>query len=96
MTACEFDLLSVGTNFKENLQPESNDLLDGGIDVHENPETNDDENCNNITDVIKNCNSVSDFLNSKAVENIRLNASRKRNGTNCNTKKHKKIKIKSP
>lgn len=86
MSACEYDLLSVGTNFKENLQPESNDLLENNIDVYDN----------SVADVSENCNSVAEFLNSKTVENIRLKAREQRRATKCNTQQRKKTKNKSP
>lgn len=79
MSECEFDVLSVGTNFKENLQPESDDLLENGIDIYDN----------NISDVAVNNNNVSANFDCEIIENIILNKGEQQNATNNNTQQQK-------
>ena len=79
MSACEFDLLSVGTNFKENLRPESDDLLENGIDIFDNT----------VADVAENNNNVAENIGCEIVENVELNKGEQQIATNNNTQQQK-------
>jgi len=85
MSACEYDMLTVGTNFKENLQPESNDLLENGIDIYEN----------NVSCVSENRNNVSKNSDEQLPYNKETYEDGKQMKTNNNTQQHTKIKNKS-
>lgn len=75
MSACEYDMLSVGTNFKENLQPESNELLENGIDIFDNT----------VADVAEKNNKVAKNNDSEIVENNEVSKPGQQNATNSNT-----------
>lgn len=91
MSACEQDLLSVGTNFKENLQPESNDLLENEIDVYENLAGRE----TNVSDVSEMGNNVFVKTNREVIENKEVNRGGKQRTTKYNIGKRKKSKNKN-
>ncbi|MCX6165207.1 MAG: hypothetical protein NTU73_10185 [Ignavibacteriae bacterium] len=86
MSACEYDMLSVGTNFKENLQPESNDLLENDIDVFDN----------NISDVAENNNNVAENFDVEIAVHNELKGDEQQMTTNNNAQQQKKTDNRSP
>lgn len=95
MSACEYDMLSVGTNFKENLQPESNDLLENDIDVNDIPATLPRQ----VADVAETGNEIAENFFTENAVNKRFNKHQQRRATNSNVPqrtKRKKSKNKSP
>ena len=79
MSACEYDMLSVGTNFKENLQPESNDLLENGLDIYDN----------SVAGVAENNNNVAENSEEKINDNNELTDGEQQIATNNNTQQQK-------
>ncbi|MCX6163881.1 MAG: hypothetical protein NTU73_03295 [Ignavibacteriae bacterium] len=86
MSTCEYDMLSVGTNFKENLQPESNDLLENDIDVYDN----------NISDVAETSNNVAENSDVETAVHNELKGDEQQMTTNNNIIQQKKTDNKSP
>ena len=86
MSACEHDLLSVGTNFKENLQPESSDLLENGIDIYSN----------SVAGVAENSNKIAENSDEQPADNKGTYEDEQQTTTNNNTQQHKKTDNRSP